>query len=86
MARSFPAQTMGQVTVKLLKVTPVAGGKGTMRTHYSYTLQQADRDGAIRLNEEGKIVEILNPDVRIELPEGLGKEDVFALTPAPAPE
>lgn len=86
MARSFAAQTMGQVTVKLLKVTPVKGGKGTMRTHYSFTLKQADRDGVIRLNDEGKIVEILDPAVKIELPEGMGKEDVFALTPAPAPE
>lgn len=86
MARSYPAQTMGQVSVLLYKVTPLKGGKGTARTHYNYTLDQAMREGVITLNDEGKITAVLDENAKIDLPASLKPEDVFALDPAPAPE
>ena len=86
MARSFPAQSMGQVSVLCYKATPVRGGKGTVRTHYNYTLDQAMRAGVLTLNDEGKITSVIDGDAKIELPDSLRAEDVFALDPAPKPE
>lgn len=88
MARSYPAQTMGQVSVLQYKVKDMPRG-GTMKTHYNYTLQQAMRAGVLTLDNEGKILEILEPNVNVQIPEGWGEEDVFAITkvaPIPDPE
>ena len=86
MARSYPAQSMGQVSVLLHKVVNLKGGKGTMKTHYNFTLDQAMRNGVIRLNDDGKITEVLDENAKIDIPKGMLPEDVFAITPAPAPE
>lgn len=78
MARSYPAQTMGQVSVQQRVRKPLAGKKGFVTTHYNWTLTQADRQGAIVLDQDGKIKAILMDDIEIVLPKDLEREDVFA--------
>ena len=74
---------MGQVTVRFCKKTPLKGNiKGNITTHYNMTLKQADREGVIVLNDDGKIVKVLQEGADIQLPESLRPEDIFALTPA----
>lgn len=78
MARSFPAQTMGQVSVQQKVRKPLSGGKGFVTTHYNWNLNQAMRNGAITLNDDGKITGILMEDIEIVLPRELERVDVFA--------
>jgi hypothetical protein len=78
---------MAQVSVVYSLITELTGGvKGTCKSHYCDTLKQADRRGVIRLNDAGKIVEVINKDITVNLPKGVGYEDVYELPPAPKPE
>lgn len=86
MANARPS-TMAQVAVKYTLRTPLRGKvKGNAISHYQDTLEQACRRGIITLNDEGKILEVLNKDANIIIPQGMGPEDVFALTPADVPK
>ena len=79
MANARPAMTTPQVSVTYFKTKTIGGKTGaTMKTHYNQTLKQADRAGVIRLNDEGKIAHV-GPDVTINLPASLYKEDVYEL-------
>lgn len=76
MANANVASRMDQVAVKLYKVTQLPHGcEG--RTHYSWTLKQADRAGAISLNDEGMVTAILEKNLKFELPKGMELEDIM---------
>ena len=80
MARSFPAQTMGQVAIRFTRTKPLKGKiEGGVTTHYNMTLQQADREGIIQLDADGKIAKIVEEGINIDLPKTLQPEDVFAV-------
>lgn len=77
MADANVASRMGQVAVQLYKVQKLPHGCES-RTHYSYTLKQADRAGAITLNEDGQITSILEENLKFELPKGMLLEDLMS--------
>ena len=76
MANANPAQHMETVGVKPYKVHEMDNGC-TSRTHYSWTLKQADRQGAIRLDEDGLVVEIMEKNLEFDLPKNVELEDVL---------
>lgn len=82
MANANPAQTMEQVSVHWSEFRKFKGkaSTGGMKTHHNMTLKQADRKGIIRLDEEGKIVEIIEKSTVINLPSTLRPEDVYAIS------
>lgn len=78
MANANVARTMQSVSVSLYKVTKLGGeGNAHARTHYSWTLKQADRAGAITLDEDGKVTSILEENLKFDLPKGLELEDIL---------
>jgi len=80
MAKANPALTMKVVAVRWSEYRPFKNGvKGGTRTSYNRTVHQAARDGVIRIDDDGKIVEVLNHLATIDLPEGIFPEDVFSL-------
>ena len=76
MANANVARTMQSVSVSLYKVTKLPRN-GESRTHYSWTLKQADRAGAITLDEDGKVTSILEENLKFDLPKGIQLEDIM---------
>lgn len=77
MANANVASRMQQVSVLLYKITALPKGC-ECRTHYSWTLKQADRNGAIRLDDEGMVTDILEKNLKFDLPAGMQLEDIMA--------
>jgi len=77
MANANPANSMEVVSVKCYKVTQMPKG-GEMRTHYNWTLRQADRFGALSLDEDGKVTAIHEENLKFDLPKGMIVEDVLS--------
>ncbi len=76
MANANVAQRMKEIAVNLYKVQQLPHGCQA-RTHYSYTLKQADRAGAIALDSDGLVTKIMEPNLKFELPKGVELEDIM---------